>query len=120
MTQALGLMVPLRSGPVEIFRQVPTNYGAMSSFYEGTNEKGERVFVHENIVDSVKAGTYVPEEERVKGPRKVSTKKERAIKHVKECQRKRMTRGETIKLLQQKLRVSRGTAQTYFYAVRNA
>ena len=118
-TDIKGLKVPYAGGiQVEIIRHLPTEYGGMSTFFEGKKPDGGIVFIHQNIVEAVQAGTYVPEAERVKGPRKVSTKKERAVRHVAECLKKRMSRGETIKLLQQKLRVSRGTAQTYYYAVK--
>lgn len=118
-TDTKGLKVPYAGGiEVEVIQHLMTDYGKPSTYFEAKKPDGGIVFIHQNIVEAVQAGTYVLEPERVKGPRKVSTKKERAVKHVKECQKKRMSRGETIKLLQQKLRVSRGTAQTYYYAVK--
>ena len=113
------IIVPSREGDITIVRRLMTDMGGgPSTFYEGKKSDGTVVPVHENIVHAVQAGTYVLEPVKVKGPRKVSTKKERAEKHVKECRRKRMSRGDTIKLLAQKLRCSRATAQTYYYSVK--
>jgi uncharacterized protein YoaH (UPF0181 family) len=117
---AVGTVVPYKGGQAKILRQLPTEWGGgMSTFCEAeiVGSK-EIVSIHENTVKAVMAGTYVPEAEKVKGPRKLRTKKERAVDHVKDMLRKRMSRGQIIKELARVLRVSRGTAQTYYYAVK--
>ena len=121
MQQAIGTVVPLTSGEVTVTKRVMTEWSDFktpSTFYEATKADGSMAMVHENIVHAVVAGTYQPDPVKVKGPRKVSTKKERATKHVTAFKRLRMSRGEIIKALAQKLRVSKSTAQTYYYMVK--
>jgi hypothetical protein len=117
----IGTVVPHTKGAATVTKRLmteATNGTRPSTFYEATLPDGEVVVVHENLVHAVADGTYVPEPVKVKGPRKVSTKKQRAEKHVKDMTRQRMGRGAIIKALAQKLRVSRSTAQTYYYAVK--
>jgi hypothetical protein len=117
----IGTIIPLPKGEATVTKRLMTEWSGFknpSSFYEAKLPNGEIISVHENTVNAVVAGTYTPEPEKVKGPRKVSTKKERATKHVTAFKRLRMSRGEIIKALAKKLRVSRATAQTYFYMVK--
>lgn len=119
--EAIGIVVKTAKGDVTITKRLMTeytDYKSPSTFYEGTLPDGTVVPVHENDVHGTLDGTYTYEPSKPKGPRKTSTKKERAAKHVKDAQRKRMSRGETIKLVAQKLRVSRSTAQSYYYLVK--
>lgn len=117
---AVGTKVPTAKGEATVTKRLMTEYtgGKMpSSFYEA--KLGDEVIaLHENTVHAVMDGTYVLEAPKVKGPRKVSTKKERAEKHVKDMVRQRMSRGAIIKALASKLRISRSTAQTYYYQVK--
>lgn len=115
---AIGTVIPHGKGEATVTKRLMTPWNTPSTFYEGTLRSGEVVAVHENLVHAVVAGTYTPEPVKVKGPRKVSTKKERATKHVTAFKRLRMSRGDTIKALAKKLRVSRATAQTYYYMVK--
>lgn len=119
--EAIGVVVTTAKGDITITKRLMTEYTdfqSPSSYYEGTLPDGTVVPVHENDVHGTLDGTYTYEPPKPKGPRKVSSKKDRAAKHVKEAQRKRLSRGETIKILKQKLRVSRATAQSYYYLVK--
>lgn len=123
MNNAIGLEVPTPKGKGIVTKLLMTewsNYTTPSSFYEAKLPSGELTVVHQNIVEGILDGTMTgdPYARAPKGPRKVSTKKERAEKWVREAQKQRLSRGDTIKLIQQKLKVSRGTAQTYYYAVK--
>ena len=116
MTAFIGTTVKHPKGDAVVTKRVMTEWSGgkkPSTFYEATID-GEIIFVHENIVHGV--AQY--EKPKPKGPRKVSTKKERAEKHVRDGRRKRMSRGEIIKLIAQKLRVSKTTAQSYYYQVK--
>jgi len=117
----IGTIIPHPKGNAEVIERLMTEWTGNkkpSTFYRAKLPNGEIISVHENTVHAVAAGTYVPAPVKVKGPRKVSTKKERATKHVTAFKRLRMSRGEIIKALAKKLRVSRATAQTYFYMVK--
>ena len=121
MSNAIGTVIPYGKGEATITKQLMTEWSGFknpSTFYEAKLPSGEVISVHENTVNAVLNGTYTPDAPKVKGPRKVSTKKERATKHVVAFKRLRMGRGEIIKALAQKLRVSRATAQTYYYMVK--
>lgn len=112
----IGAVVPTPKGDATVIKRFMTEWSdgkKPSTFYE-VEVNGEKFAVHENIVH----GLYDPVMPKAKGERKVSTKKERAVKHVRDMQRKRMSRGEIIKALAQKLRVSRSTAQSYYYSVK--
>lgn len=119
MKDAIGLVIPHLNDAI-VTKQIMLAYcNQPSSFYEAKVEgQDEPIIVHQNIVEGILDGTYVPEAPKVKGERKRSTKKQRAAKHVLDCKRKRMSRGETIKYVAQKLRCSRATAQTYYYQVK--
>lgn len=121
MTNQAPIVVPTAQGEATIVKRIMTEGSggkSASSFYEAKLANDEMIAVHENLVHAVRDGTYVPEPVKVKGPRKVSTKKQRAEKHVKDMMRQRMSRGAIIKAIAQKLRISRSTAQTYYYAVK--
>lgn len=118
---ATGTVVPTAKGEATVVRRLmteSTDGKCPSSFYEAKLTNGDIIPVHENTVHSVQDGTYVPEPVKVKGPRKQRTKKERAVDHVRDMLRQRMSRGAIIKVLAQKLRISRSTAQTYYYSVK--
>ena len=114
----IGLVIPTHNGDATVKRRLLTAWDSPSSVYEAELADGTVINIHENVVKAVMAGTYVLEAKKVRGPRKVSTKKERALKHVEACKKARMSRGETIKVIAQKLRVSRATAQSYYYSVK--
>lgn len=118
--EAIGITVKTAKGDVTVTKRLMCSWNEKtpSTFYEGTLEDGTIVSIHENTVHGTLDGTYQLEPPKVKGPRKVSTKKERALKHVTLLKRQRKSRGEIIKVLSKKLRVSKATAQTYYYLVR--
>ncbi len=118
--KAVGTLVPTLKGEATVEKRVMCEWSKKtpSTYYEARLEDGTLIILHENIVHGVMDGTYTLERPKPKGPRKVSTKKERALKHVTNLKRQRMSRGEIIKVLSKKLRVSKATAQTYYYAVR--
>lgn len=119
MNNAIGTLIPHTKGEVTVTKRLMSeSSGNPSTFYEGTLANGDVVSLHENLVHAVVNGTYAPEIAKTKSPRKVSTKKERATKHVTAFKRLRMSRGDTIKALAKKLRVSNATAQTYYYMVK--
>lgn len=115
---AIGVVVPTSKGSATVHSRLMTeftNFKKPSTFYEAKLEDGTVIAIHENTVHAVMAGTYVLEAPKVKGPRKTRSKQERAKDHVTNMTRARMSRGEIIKALASKLRVSRSTAQTYYY-----
>lgn len=91
-----------------------------SSWYEGHDDEGTMIPIHVGLVEAAEAGAPLadPFAPRERKERKVSTKKERAIKWVAQLVKEKKTRGEIIKVLAQKLKVSKGTASTYYYGAK--
>lgn len=116
----IGTKLMFKNKEVTVTKRVMCDWGSPSTFYEAKTAEGDTIIVHSNYVDAAMKGVPMvdPHVPRVRGPRKVSTKKERALKWVRELKKQRTSRGEIIKVLAKKLRVTRNTASTYYYAVK--
>lgn len=115
------VIVPSPKGPAKVLHQVMTYYGSPSTFYAvEVVETGEEAVVHENIIKGVLDGTLTnnPYEKKVRAKKEGPTAKDRAREIVCKCLADGMSRGETIKAIAKKMGVSKGTAQSYYYAVK--
>lgn len=109
-----GLTFGYKGTTAKVVRHIPTAYsGGLSTFVE-VDVNGESQIIHQNTIKAILDGSYVEE----KTKRKIRTKKERAADHVAKMIKQGMSRGEIIKELAKKLRVSKASAQTYYYAVK--
>lgn len=111
-----------KHGWLVVEEHIPTEWGSLSTFFRCSQEGGEDISIHENVVRAAAAGEDLvgeaPVERKAKGK---SSKLDRAAKHVAELLKdESLSNTKRISMLADKLRLSKSAATTYFYKVRNA